>query len=70
MIEVIAAAFMAGANWQMARVAPEAAGGLDRLTRKHLREAGHLARDLLGGSARANSAGAPPPLHQGRSEAR
>lgn len=53
-LNMIAAAFMAGANWQMAQVEPLAAGGLGRMTRKHLRRAATLAREVIGETASPN----------------
>ena len=68
-LQMLAAAFWAGANAATAIAEPEAAGGLGKLARRHAQQAGNLARELLGETARPITDTASP-LHQSRSEAR
>lgn len=68
-MQMLASAFWAGANAATAIAEPEAAGGLGKLARRHAQQAGTLARELLGETARPIT-GAASPLHQSRSEAR
>lgn len=69
-LEMLAAAFWAGANAAMARAEPAAAGGFRKLARRHADRAGTLAREMVGEAARPSPATAASPLHRSGSDTR
>lgn len=63
-LQIVAAAFWAGANGAMAQAEPRAAGGFMKLARKHAERVGALVRTIDREAARPTPGEAASPLQR------